>query len=274
MAGIRRAKGTASAAKAPAITEDIRRMVAAVPENLLGLRDRALLLVGFAGGFRRSELVGLDREDCEFTSDGVILVLRRSKTDQEGAGRKIAIPFGSNPDTCPVRGLKAWLDSVSLEQGPLFRPVSRHGQSPGSEAVRVCHRPGGEALRRWPQGSIRSSTAATACVPASPPPQQSTAPRSAPSWRRPATDLSPWCGGTSGTGTCSERMPRRSSASEMHRNSFARRISVGSSMTLLSVAHVYPGCPSLDGASGLLRNYLRNLSMLWNCYLWRNRLGD
>ena len=103
MAGIRRAKGTASAAKAPAITEDIRRMVAAVPENLLGLRDRALLLVGFAGGFRRSELVGLDREDCEFTRDGLIVVLRRSKMDQEGAGRKIAIPFGSNPDTCPVR---------------------------------------------------------------------------------------------------------------------------------------------------------------------------
>ena len=128
MAGIRRAKGTASAAKAPAITEDIRRMVAAVPENLLGLRDRALLLVGFAGGFRRSELVGLDREDCEFTSDGVILVLRRSKMDQEGAGRKIAIPFGSNPETCPVRTLEAWLSTPALEQGALFRPVSRHGQ--------------------------------------------------------------------------------------------------------------------------------------------------
>ena len=128
MAGIRRAKGTASATKAPTLTEDIRRMVAAVPENLLGLRDRALLLVGFAGGFRRSELVGLDREDCEFTKDGLIVVLRRSKMDQEGAGRKIAIPYGSNPETCPVRTLEAWLSTPALEQGALFRPVSRHGQ--------------------------------------------------------------------------------------------------------------------------------------------------
>lgn len=99
-----------------------------MPENLLGVRDRALLLVGFVGGFRRSELVGLDGEDCEFTKDGSVPVLRRSKTDPEGSGRKIAIPFGSSPDTCPVRAFNAWLANSALEQGPLFRAVSRNGR--------------------------------------------------------------------------------------------------------------------------------------------------
>jgi integrase len=128
MAGIKRTKGTAQEAKAPTVTADIRRMVDALPANRLGTRDRALLLLGFAGAFRRSELVALDREDLAITSEGVTVTLRRSKTDQEGQGRKVGIPYGSNPATCPVRALQAWLEASGIEAGPLFRGLNRHGQ--------------------------------------------------------------------------------------------------------------------------------------------------
>lgn len=135
MAGIRRVKGTAPAQKAPAVTDLLRRMVATLPAGLLGIRDRALLLIGFAGAFRRSELVSLDAGDVELTDDGLVVHLRRSKTDQEGAGRRIGIPYGSNPDTCPVRALRAWLEASGIAAGPLFRSVNRHGQlQPG----RLC----------------------------------------------------------------------------------------------------------------------------------------
>ena len=103
MKGIRRTKGTAPVQKAAALTDDIRAMVDATDAGLIGLRDRALVLLGFAGAFRRSELVGLDVEDCAFGKDGLTVTLRRSKTDQMGFGRTVGIPYGSNPGTCPVR---------------------------------------------------------------------------------------------------------------------------------------------------------------------------
>lgn len=91
MKGIRRTKGTAPAQKAPALTDDIRAMVDATDVGIIGTRDRALILAGFAGAFRRSELVALDIEDCTFGKDGLTILLRRSKTDQDSAGRKIGI---------------------------------------------------------------------------------------------------------------------------------------------------------------------------------------
>jgi site-specific recombinase XerD len=126
--GIRRAKGTAQKGKAPARTEEIRRMVATCGEDLLGTRDRALLLLGFAGAFRRSELVGLDVADLHFGRDGLTVTLRRSKTDQEGAGQKVGIPYGSTPATCPVRNVRAWLEAAQVTAGPVFRGVNRWGQ--------------------------------------------------------------------------------------------------------------------------------------------------
>ena len=102
-------------------------MVAATDEGLIGLRDRALILLGFAGAFRRSELVALDVADLAFNRDGLTVTLRRSKTDQEGQGRKVGIPYGSNPDTCPVRVLQAWLETAGLAEGPVFRSMNRHG---------------------------------------------------------------------------------------------------------------------------------------------------
>ncbi len=127
MAGIRRAKGTAQAGKAAAVTDTIRMMVGTLPSSLLGLRDRALLLLGFAAALRRSELVGLDVGDVAFTRDGLVITLRRSKTDQEGQGRTIGIPPGANAVTCPVRALKGWIKAAGIEDGPLFRAITRHG---------------------------------------------------------------------------------------------------------------------------------------------------
>lgn len=128
MAGIRRSRGTAARAKRPLLIPDLRAVLAAVPENLLGQRDRALLLLGFSGAFRRSELVSLNAEDAKETTDGLILTLRRSKTDPEAGGRPVAIPRGRDAATCPVQALQAWRQAAGIAAGPLFLRVNRHGQ--------------------------------------------------------------------------------------------------------------------------------------------------
>jgi integrase len=102
-------------------------MVEGLGTDPAGCRDRALFLLGFAGALRRSELVGLDMDDVTEGSDGLTVRLRRSKTDQEGAGRTVGIPFGSNPVTCPVRAWRAWLEVSGITEGHAFCPVDRHG---------------------------------------------------------------------------------------------------------------------------------------------------
>jgi integrase len=125
--GIKRTHGTTQTAKAAATTEVLRSMIGALPDSPSGIRDRALLLVGFAGAFRRSELVALNVEDIAEVEAGLIITIRRSKTDQDGQGRKVAIPFGSLLETCPVRSLRAWLRLASIEAGAIFRSIDRHG---------------------------------------------------------------------------------------------------------------------------------------------------
>jgi site-specific recombinase XerD len=126
LAGIRRALGTRQEGKAPAVTTDVAAMLSHVSGNLLGLRDRALLLVGFAGAFRRSELAALNVEDLTFGDDGVKVLIRRSKTDQEGGGQVVGITRGVN--LCPVAALEAWLTASGITSGPIFRCVNRHGR--------------------------------------------------------------------------------------------------------------------------------------------------
>lgn len=123
--GIRRAKGTAQARKTALLVDDLRRLVGCVAPGLKGTRDRALLLLGFASALRRSELVGLDAGDVRFEREGVILTVRKSKTDQEAQGTEVNVMTGS--DLCPVRALNAWLDESGISDGPLFRGMNRHG---------------------------------------------------------------------------------------------------------------------------------------------------
>jgi integrase len=129
--GIRRVHGTAPEAKRALFTEQLRAMVDALPPGLIGLRDRALLLIGFAGAFRRSELVALRVEDIEETREGLLIRIARSKTDPEGYGREAAIPYGSAPETCPVRACREWLAAADLREGPVFRRIDRHGHING-----------------------------------------------------------------------------------------------------------------------------------------------
>ncbi len=129
MQGIRRTLGTAPSQKTPVVTAELRRLLVTCPDDTLaGLRDRALLIVGFAGGSRRSELVALDVADLQESSDGVRITVRQSKTDQEGAGREVGIPHGQHPETCPARALRAWREAAGISEGAVFRGVNRHDQ--------------------------------------------------------------------------------------------------------------------------------------------------
>jgi site-specific recombinase XerD len=123
--GIRRTLGVAQERKDAILTADLRRMLEPLTEATICVRDRALLLLGFAGAFRRSELVSIDVDDVRIVAHGLEVVLRRSKTDQEGEGRLIGVPYGSNLVTCPVRAIMAWLERSTIIAGPLFRPVGR-----------------------------------------------------------------------------------------------------------------------------------------------------
>ncbi len=125
--GIARTLGTAPTRKKPLVTKDLVRLLQQLPAGLKGTRDRALLLLGFSAALRRSELVALRVEDLEFVDEGVVVRLRRSKTDQTGSGTAIGVPFGTSRSTCPVRALETWIRDAGLERGPVFRSVSRHG---------------------------------------------------------------------------------------------------------------------------------------------------
>lgn len=125
--GIRRTHGTEQTPKQPLFTENLRVMIDRLPSTAIGVRDRALLLVGFAGALRRSELVHVRLQDVTETTEGLVIRIRRSKTDQEGKGRQVAIPYGSAPETCPVRASREWIALAGLTEGPLFRRIDRHG---------------------------------------------------------------------------------------------------------------------------------------------------
>jgi site-specific recombinase XerD len=124
--GIRRTVGTAPNQKAAATAELLAAMLMRTPDTLTGKRDRALLALGFAGAFRRSELVALDVADLREDKDGLRVMVRRSKTDQEGRGAEKAIPHGRF--IRPVALVREWLDAAEISEGPVFRPVSRSGR--------------------------------------------------------------------------------------------------------------------------------------------------
>ncbi len=138
LAGIKRSLGTAQYGVSPLLISDIRKIVAETPDRLLfGLRDRALVLVGFSGAFRRSELATLlEVDDLNFTDHGLYIRMRRSKTDQEGQGRTVAMPTGEHPETCLIRALRTWLDAAGmLVVGVTLAP---HGGQPAIKGVSDC----------------------------------------------------------------------------------------------------------------------------------------
>lgn len=122
--GIKRAHGQPQRQVAALTKEDMIAIVTTAPDDLTGLRDKALLLTAFCGALRSAETVALRVEDVEFTSEGAVLTIRRSKTDKEGRGAKIAIPQGKGR-VCPVAALKAWMEQLGMKEGALFRPVER-----------------------------------------------------------------------------------------------------------------------------------------------------
>lgn len=128
MAGIRRELGTRPAKKAPITLDDLRLMVGAIDTGTLaGKRDKAILLLGWAGAFRRSELVSLDVADLHING-AIKVTLRKSKTDQDGRGMVKVIPaIDHDPDLCPVRALRSWLDASQIRSGAVFRKISRWG---------------------------------------------------------------------------------------------------------------------------------------------------
>lgn len=168
--GIQRSIGIKEEGKDALWLDELRQMIQNIPqEKVIDVRNRALLVIGWAGALRRSELVQLNVEDISITRDGLILHLNKSKTDQKGEGQDVALPYGSNPLTCPVRSLEDWLGASGLSEGPLFRRIDRHGNILGRmtpQSVRLivksCCEEVGLDPSRYGAHSLRSGFCSTA----------------------------------------------------------------------------------------------------------------
>ena len=122
--GIKRTNGSNQKGKKPLLINDLKVLIKAIDEskekNIRKIRDKALVLIGFSGGFRRSELVDIEYEDIEFVDEGVKIFVKRSKTDQSGEGMTKAIPYFDNINFCPVKALNKWIVQVELKEGKIF----------------------------------------------------------------------------------------------------------------------------------------------------------
>jgi integrase len=127
--GIRRVKGSIQKGKKPILINHLKLVINAINEKKVEenkkLRDKSIILIGFSGGFRRSELISIDYEDLEFVPEGLKISIRRSKTDQFGEGMIKGIPYFSNEIYCPIVNLKKWLDISKIKSGPIFRRFSK-----------------------------------------------------------------------------------------------------------------------------------------------------
>ena len=122
--GIKRLKGSIQIGKKPLLINDLKLIIQAINKDKISefekLKNKSLILVGFSGGFRRSELVALLIEDIEFVEEGVKILIRRSKTDQSGEGFVKGIPYFTNPEYCPVLNLKKLIDELGISEGKIF----------------------------------------------------------------------------------------------------------------------------------------------------------
>jgi len=122
--GIKRRNGTNQKGKKPILISDLKKIIDAIcqsnEKNNKKIRDKALILIGFSGGFRRSELVNIEYEDIDFVSEGVKIFIKKSKTDQSGEGMIKAIPYFDNQKFCPVIAIKNWIELITLKSGKIF----------------------------------------------------------------------------------------------------------------------------------------------------------
>jgi site-specific recombinase XerD len=127
--GISRKKGNFQKGKKPILINQLKAIVNVIDnektEEIKKIRDKTIILIGFGGGFRRTELVSIDYEDLEFVSEGVKIIIRRSKTDQFGEGMIKGLPYFSNQIYCPVLHLKKWLKISNIKSGPIFRKFNK-----------------------------------------------------------------------------------------------------------------------------------------------------
>ena len=127
--GIKRRKGSNQKGKKPLLINDLKLLINAIDkynhEEIMRLRDRSIILIGFSGGFRRNEIVSLDIDDLDFVSEGLKINLKRSKTDQFGEGSVKGLPYFDNLKYCPVLSLKKWIEISKIDSGPLFRRFSK-----------------------------------------------------------------------------------------------------------------------------------------------------
>jgi len=123
--GIKRRKGTIQKAKKPLLINSLKKIINVIDQEIKDeikiLRDRSIILIGFAGGFRRNEIVSLDFDDLEFVNEGLKIRLKRSKTDQYGEGAMKGIPYFDNLQYCPVISIQRWIEVSKINSGPLFR---------------------------------------------------------------------------------------------------------------------------------------------------------
>ena len=127
--GIKRVKGSIQKGKKPILINHLKSIINVINEqkieDIKKLRDKTIILVGFGGGFRRSELISVDYEDIEFVPEGLKISIKRSKTDQFGEGMTKGLPYFTNENYCPVVNLKKWIEISKIKSGPIFRRFSK-----------------------------------------------------------------------------------------------------------------------------------------------------
>ncbi len=127
--GIRRVKGSIQKGKKPILISHLKLIINAIndqkTEEIKKLRDKSIILIGFSGGFRRTELISINNEDLEFVTEGLKITIKRSKTDQFGEGMTKGLPYFDNETYCPVKNLKKWLEISKIKSGPIFRRFSK-----------------------------------------------------------------------------------------------------------------------------------------------------
>jgi len=127
--GIKRRKGSIQKGKKPLLISSLKILIDVIDEynkeDIIKLRDRSIILMGFSGGFRRSEIVSLNYDDLDFVTEGLKINIKRSKTDQFGEGSLKGLPYFDNTKYCPVLSLKNWIEISNINSGPLFRRFSK-----------------------------------------------------------------------------------------------------------------------------------------------------